>query len=97
MQNLCHRSVTEMSLLSPAKSGEFMKATSQYIRLLLQRANKLPSTAQRTMPDQRQSDLGLDSARRQQQPLPGWADAAHENLLRYIGGGVEAENTLSVG
>lgn len=86
-----------MSLLSPAKLGEFMKATTQYIRLLLQCANKLPSKSQHTMPDQRRSDFGLDSVRRQQQPLPGWADAAHENLLRYVGGGVEAENTLSVG
>ena len=94
---MCHRSVTEMSLLSPAKLGEFMKATTQYIRLLLQCANKLPSKSQHTMPDQRRSDFGLDSVRRQQQPLPGWADAAHENLLRYVGGGVEAENTLSVG
>ena len=73
--------------------GKKMKATTQYLKYLMeQRAY----ARNQNFTLQRMHDLGLEF-RKEPQDLPAWAEAFGEKVHRYWGGGVEAENPLSVG
>lgn len=70
-----------------------MKATSQYIKYLL---NQSALARSQDFTLQRMHELGLEP-RRGEAPLPAWAEVFGEKLHRYWGGGIERENMPSVG
>jgi hypothetical protein len=71
-----------------------MKSTTQYMKHLLN-AHRASAHSQR-FDLQRMHDLGLEP-RKDPEPLPAWAEAFHDKVQRYWGGGIEAEHTPTVG
>jgi hypothetical protein len=77
-----------------------MKATSQYMKHLLDyrkmKQEQVSILRNHRFNLQRMHDFGFEF-RKEQEPLPAWAEALHDKLQHYVGGGVEAEHAATVG